>query len=310
MITGIYSEHDNGSQDRRFGFYSKSATGFSCSPTKTCPHSEFDKEFKFQCSKNEAMYGVFSYHDDSSEDRRFAFRCCLLSSPAILEPLGWTAWANNFEKKLDFQCREGHVLIGMHSRHSNGKEDRRFSFQCAQLSNKMKVPTPNLPSLTQLQTTSYVNYWDETFRWEAGSNRMITGIYSEHIEDKNDRLFGFYSKAASGFNCLPNEAGPFVNDFDKEFKFKCSENEAINSVYSVHDNGKEDRRFAFSCCRLSDHVILRTLYWTAWVNNYDEVFDFQCGQGNVLTGVHSKHSDGQEDRIFSFQCSRLDKRLQ
>jgi hypothetical protein len=144
------------------------------------------------------MYGVQSTHSNGHEDRRFKFRCCGPLYPLkSLEPLGWTNWVNNYDEEFDFQCKHGHVLLGMHSKHLNAQQDRIFSFQCGRIS----FSTPTVTLLTQPQNTNYENDWDQKLTFQAGSDRMITGIYSEHGNSQEDRRFGFYSKAARGFSC-------------------------------------------------------------------------------------------------------------
>jgi len=133
MITGFYSIHDNGKEDRRFAFYTKSASGFSCraSVRWTGAVNKHDEEFKYQCPDNKPMSGVYSAHMDATKDRIFKFKCCDLSKGS-LQRMGWTGWQNDWDKVLDFRCNNG-VLTGVHSIHSNDKEDRRFAFQCSRL---------------------------------------------------------------------------------------------------------------------------------------------------------------------------------
>jgi hypothetical protein len=47
----------------------------------------------------------------------------------------------------------------------------------------------------------------------------------------------------------PNATG-YVNNFDAAFTFSCPSKYYLAGVHSYHDNGTEDRRFRFYCCRL------------------------------------------------------------
>jgi len=165
------------------------------------------------------------------------------------------------------------------------------------------VPSPSL-LLIDFQRTLFANDWDEPLGFQAGRNRMITGFYSVHDNDREDRRYAFYTMSASGFSCrAPIHWTGLANDYDKEFKYQCPDNKPMYGVYSVHSNHYEDRRFKFKCCDLSEGRLQR-LGWTEWQNDYDGLLDFYCRNG-VITGVHSKHSNEQDDRVFAFECSRL-----
>jgi len=168
--------------------------------------------------------------------------------------------------------------------------------------NPTKPPTVRL---IDRRKTGYVNDWDKTLKYEAGSNRVITGMYSVHDNGKEDRRSGFYTMRGSGFSCTPESwYTGYVNGWDKEFRYSCPSNHAMYGVYSKHDDGTEDRRFKFKCCRLSN-ARLRKTSWSGWQNTWDSKLDFQCKNDGILTGVYSKHSDQTEDRLFAFQCSNL-----
>jgi len=170
-------------------------------------------------------------------------------------------------------------------------------------SNPTQNPTKRAVRLTGLQKTRYVNDWDKPLSYTAGKNRMITGIHSVHDNLKEDRRFGFYSMAASGFSCTPRRWTGFVNGLDKQFVFQCPANHVMDGVYAVHDNGKEDRRFKFRCCKLSNASLRKGALQNA--NDWDKPFDFRCKNGWVLTAIRSKHDNGKEDRRFAFHCSRI-----
>eukprot|EP00754_Rhynchopus_humris_P021688 Rhum_TRINITY_DN14754_c0_g2::Rhum_TRINITY_DN14754_c0_g2_i1::g.113141::m.113141 len=45
--------------------------------------------------------------------------------------------------------------------------------------------------------------------------------------------------------------------------------------------------------------------FSGWVNDWDELVNFKCGQDSVISGVYSTHDNYHEDRKFRFQCSTL-----
>jgi len=46
--------------------------------------------------------------------------------------------------------------------------------------------------------------------------------------------------------------------------------------------------------------------WSGWVNGWQDEFTYECDVNEVITGVHSKHSNHHEDRKFDFYCCDVD----
>ena len=75
--------------------------------------------------------------------------------------------------------------------------------------------------------------------------------------------------------------------------FVCDGNKYIGGVESYHDNGREDRRWKFTCCSAAGHKTYGC-YNTGYVNEFDKPMNFQAGYGEVITGVYSYHDNGRE----------------
>jgi len=135
MITGFYSTHNNRREDRRWKFYTGSASDATCrvSGTKNWANN-WDGHLFFQCPTPEVLYGVYSEHDNGTEDRRWKFKCCNVGSFATLRYGGWTSYMNNWDADLDYRCsKPNEVIVGVKSDHDNHREDRRWKFRCAEL---------------------------------------------------------------------------------------------------------------------------------------------------------------------------------
>ena len=50
----------------------------------------------------------------------------------------------------------------------------------------------------------------------------------------------------------------------------------------------------FQC---TDYIGAPICYWSDWVNDYDEAFDYQCDTNHFLSGVNSIHDSHHEDRM-------------
>ena len=45
--------------------------------------------------------------------------------------------------------------------------------------------------------------------------------------------------------------------------------------------------------------------WTFYVNDFGGTMNFECQDGNVVTGIGGYHSNYHEDRRFKFRCTHL-----
>jgi len=137
MIHGFFSRHDNHREDRLWAMYTAWADGVTCTPQGVTGYvNGWDQEFTFQCQANQALNGVISVHDNHKEDRRWRFQCCALSSNAYLKFGGWSGWRNDWDQELNFRCKNTEVVVGVHSYHDNGREDRRWEYRCGELMTK------------------------------------------------------------------------------------------------------------------------------------------------------------------------------
>lgn len=98
----------------------------------------------------------------------------------------------------------------------------------------------------------------------------------------------------------------WMTEYDKQFQIECPAGEYLQKIESTHDNRKEDRVFNFYCARVNSTElhISDSCEWTEYVNDFDELFEFQCWDDNVIAGVSSYHDNHDEDRRFKFLCCK------
>jgi hypothetical protein len=96
----------------------------------------------------------------------------------------------------------------------------------------------------------------------------------------------------------------YINDWDAELDYTCPPNSVMTGIYSVHDNGREDRRFKISCSAVASTV--HNDGFSVWLNDWDNQLDYTCEGSKVMTGLHSKHKDSKEDRRHKFKCGTID----
>ncbi len=97
--------------------------------------------------------------------------------------------------------------------------------------------------------------------------------------------------------------------YDKAFTIQCEHDKVMTKLESVHDNGKEDRRWQATCSHFQGTRVNRDRCNNGlkgqFVNAYDDPFDFRCRNGTVITAIESVHNSRHEDRLFKFECCEL-----
>ncbi|CAL1539512.1 unnamed protein product [Lymnaea stagnalis] len=101
---------------------------------------------------------------------------------------------------------------------------------------------------------------------------------------------------------IAGSTGYFVNNWDQPFNFNCPPGQVISYVSSIHDNGAEDRRWEFLCRAVAN---THSCSHSGYVNTFDNPVVFRCPGHQVMTGVNSYHSNGNEDRRYGFYCCNV-----
>ena len=138
---------------------------------------------------------------------------------------------NDYDKVLNYVCSTNEALNYIKSRHSNFYEDRQFKLGC------LKVTTASYP-LEDCQWYRYVNDWDDSFIFTCPSSHVMTGMYSEHDNFYEDRIWKYQcckTKNGRTENCVATD---YVNDFDQEFICNANNNVFIGA-HSYHSNYEE-----------------------------------------------------------------------
>ncbi|XP_041913085.1 dermatopontin-like [Alosa sapidissima] len=167
------------------------------------------------------------------------------------------------------------------------------------------VDDPLVPTLTNdtdgsigKRAKRYANSFDSFLYFICPYTASISRISSYHSNSYEDRRFSISCKRT--FNSYPRcqESG-WVNNFDAPFSYTCPSNYAMTGMISYHDNRYEDRRFSFRCCNAPDHRHTYC-YWTAYLNWFDQFFEWLADSRSYLAGVSSYHDNSAEDRRFKF----------
>merc|ERR1712224_557026 len=93
-----------------------------------------------------------------------------------IKPNSWSSYVNNWDGGVSYST-SNRPIVGIYSVHHNGKEDRLWKFQNANIGAK---------SITS-RITNYLNNWDGAVHYTCPGNQAITGFYSYHDNGKEDR---------------------------------------------------------------------------------------------------------------------------
>lgn len=137
-IYQVVSTHHNSNEDRRFDFNCRQV--LSVSGPVSCSWSgyvnNFDALVLYTCPTGGYLHGVFSVHDNYTEDRRYKFRCCTPRSGYHHKNCKWTDWVNTWDETFNYFAPDGYVIRGVLSIHNNNAEDRRFKFEICQVAKR------------------------------------------------------------------------------------------------------------------------------------------------------------------------------
>jgi len=152
------------------------------------------------------------------------------------------AWQNNWDRPHNFQCSGGQYIYRIRSYHHNHYEDRRWLAYCTRVS--------GIKADRSCAWTGWVNSWDGILSYTCPAGKVITGMYSQHDNGREDRLFKF--KCCSVYserkNCPNGKFGA-----NCQFSCACKGNAICNKVTgSCPRNECRSGRYG-SNCQLSDN---------------------------------------------------------
>jgi hypothetical protein len=157
------------------------------------------------------------------------------------------------------------------------------------------------------------NDYDEEVFYECSGARLfasnenskaITGIYSVHNNDREDRIWTWECTDLPGGPSTCEWSGE-LNAMDMPIEYTASDDYFISGVASYHNNGREDRIWWVKICK-QEGKCCTGCQWTDYLNNWDEELSLQTG-GKVICGISSYHNNDHEDRRWKFLlCDLVD----
>ncbi|KAK6468709.1 hemagglutinin/amebocyte aggregation factor-like [Huso huso] len=127
-INHIRSVHDNKHEDRLWDLTCGAAFDTSPSCSWSTYVNGFDQDIDYSCPGQSIISGMYSYHENRYEDRRWKFYCCNVAR-LCKESCYWTPYLNNFDEAFSWAVPKYYYLAGVSSYHANKQEDRRWRYQ-------------------------------------------------------------------------------------------------------------------------------------------------------------------------------------
>jgi len=248
VMTYVNAWHSNDHEDRQFVFQCRA---FKYVVTKNCEWStnwinNWDAYFDFKCAAGKVITGIESYHDNNYEDRRFKFKCCELQADrteyySITQDSAWSAYKNTFDNRLVVTAASNRAFCGVSSYHDNDYEDRRYRFK--------ECSSSNGAITSGSMWYSGWSTYDAALNLVCPDNKVLRYIDSYHDNYTEDRKFKIGCQDFVGGSTDMCFWTPYVNNLDAAFDFACPSQYVMKGINSYHDNGAEDRRWKYYCCR-------------------------------------------------------------
>jgi len=149
--------------------------------------NSWDGNLHMTCPRDQWWYGMESMYSTRRDDRVFKMRCGGRKD-ARQGNVEWHGWANDWDDEMIFNCPPNEAIAGMASTHDDRTEDRKFKFLCTKVDSPYEITTGSW--------SEWVNEWQQWAGYpgrgcsiQAGN--VITGVYSEHSNKKEDRKWQF-----------------------------------------------------------------------------------------------------------------------
>lgn len=265
-------------------------------------------------TNNYMVTGLYSIHSNSREDRIWKFYIGRASSSSGLVSCSshvWSKYVNEFNRNLEYSCPVDYAISGFHSIHDKRRSDRRWKIRCCKVSKAR---------LEYKEFTKFLNKLDSRLDYACAKGEVLVGVravYGYYARDRQweARCGKLYPADNIVFNA---QLTPFLNDWDQKFEFSGEKNAVITGIYSVHNNGRGDRRWKFrhASTKRSDQGTKGQSsnkqifchdkgFPRHYVSRYWKDFTFNCPQNRFLNGVASRHNNKAEDRMWIFKCCEM-----
>ena len=162
--------------------------------------------------------------------------------------------------------------------------------------------------------------WKPTNLIPLDEAKKIAGPVGDRVKNQDyrdiPRCVGPNARSLGTSGCWQNNyhlwfSSQSTSSYDSPLFFECSEgplysstenSKAITSIYSVHNNEREDRVWTFGCTDLSGGP--STCEWTDYLNDWDATIEYSAPDNYFISGFASYHNNDREDRRWKVKICR------
>jgi len=317
VLTSLYSEHKNWEEDRKWSFACSKVGGVKfadCSWT-TERDSYLDKTWTLG-NTNTVIVGMKSQRHDNvrskTKDRTYAIKTCRVVGTEALAIQEDPDWVNSYDQPLSYTLAKDRFLMRITSQHSNRFEDRIWKFTTGRL---VKADARQCSTMVHVgkpaDGNSFVTEFHGKFEKVCGKGEVLTSIYSEHWDRKEDRKFSFSCGRAPGVElseCAWTKENP--NLLDGEWTIGSNERIIVGLKSAGRDAVRKltkDRTYSIKSCKVPGLDAHAPITDADWANSYDRVLSYTLPETRFMTKITSRHSNQHEDRQFKFTTTQLCK---
>lgn len=276
--------------------------------------NSYTREVNLSFKNNAMVTGLYGKLHRFHKDRIWKFHYGKASTPSgpvrCGDPRFRSGLLNAFGKPFSFSCPANYAISGFYSRFDRRYRDRQWAIRCCKISNAR---------LEDKSFTEDLNFAGGGLNFKCALDAVLVGLKSAFSFSRKDRVWQAQCARLAAENAivLTSQLSGWLNDWDHQLMFGGEPNLAITGLYSVHQNGVEDRRWKLrfgptvgSALRKKGQSSNKQLLclkkqWTVWQNQFHQLLDFTCPSGRLLNGIVSYHDNTREDRRWKFHCCEL-----
>lgn len=120
-IRSVSGSHDDRTKDRIYCYTCQYNFRSAAHCYQTGFVNNWDVPVVTLCESNYYIAGVYSYHDDRREDRRFNYKCCENTNQCTRN-CSIDGPVNYFDRNMNYELLHGHVIVGAFSWHRDDTE--------------------------------------------------------------------------------------------------------------------------------------------------------------------------------------------
>ena len=152
-------------------------------------------------------------------------------------------------EQVHWNFEDGYFLSGMYSIYDDSDQDRQFKWKYA----RQSVESSGFVDISVMDSfTSFDATWTVSCSSYNNGDSALMGTVSIFSSGYHDRIWqGRCGNLDTSKYSLDNCAYTgYLSSLQDTINFNCPDNGVVRSIWSQHDNSKQDRLFKFECCHV------------------------------------------------------------